>query len=102
MTRPAAPEPAPDVAQSLLHAWAAQIVSAEYSDAVSLKTLAEMWQHRRRAQEAAVVCENAAACSPSTPAWPPDEIWPRNYQRHPRGRQHDLGEFFTSPPPSAA
>ncbi|RSM80546.1 hypothetical protein DL991_10545 [Amycolatopsis sp. WAC 01375] len=88
--------------QSLLHAWAAQIVSAEYSDAVSLETLVEVWQHRRRALEAAIACENATACSPSTPAWLPDEIWPRNYQRRTRCRQHDLGEFFTSPPPSAA
>ncbi|QXV57491.1 hypothetical protein CVV72_11125 [Amycolatopsis sp. TNS106] len=88
--------------QPLLHAWAAEIVSAEYSDAVSLETLVEVWQHRRRALDAAIAGEDTTVSAPTTPAWLPDETWPAPHQQHIQCHQHDLGEFSTSPPPNAA
>lgn len=102
MTRPAAPEPAPDVVQPLLHAWAAEIVSAEYSDAVSLETLVEVWQHRRRALEAAIAGEDTTVSAPTTPAWLPDAPRPQPHQLHTEHRQHVFGGSCTSSPPSAA
>ncbi|KFZ80785.1 hypothetical protein ED92_10610 [Amycolatopsis sp. MJM2582] len=90
------------MAQSLLHAWAAEIVSAAYSDAVSLENLVEVWQHRRRALDAAIAGEITTVSAPDTPAWLPDETWPQPYHRYIQCHQHDLGEFSTSPPPNAA
>ncbi|UUV32223.1 hypothetical protein NQK81_01875 [Amycolatopsis roodepoortensis] len=87
--------------QLLLHSWAAHIASADYSDAVSLETLIEMWQHRPRAVKAAITGENTTVSAPNTPAWLPDDTWQQPHQQYSEHRQHHLGGFTASPPPKA-
>ncbi|OXM50346.1 hypothetical protein CFP71_28365 [Amycolatopsis thailandensis] len=55
MTRPAEHNATPDTVWSMLHAWAEEITSTDYSNTVTLETLTTAWRHRRRSLEAAIV-----------------------------------------------
>lgn len=98
---PAGHEPAPDAVRSILRAWAEEIISTGYSDAVSLDTLSETWRRRRRSLAAAITDEYTCGSITGTAAWQPDETGSGPYP-HTKRSQDTFGRRAGMPPPSAA
>ncbi|RSN05964.1 hypothetical protein DMC63_37780 [Streptomyces sp. WAC 05977] len=98
MTEAAAQESAPEV-WPMLRAWAEEIRTEPFSDAVSLESLREAWNARRRSL-AATLAEDSASGDAASPAWVPDETWPLSYEHTQRLQHH--GRIPGWHPPTAA
>ncbi|AHJ58523.1 hypothetical protein [Amycolatopsis keratiniphila] len=96
-----AQESAPEEVWPMLRAWAEEIVSADYTDAVSLETLCELWENRPRPLQLPTLAEEITNHWVGAPAWVPDETWSVPYD-HVRHLQQHRGRTSGWHPPTAA